>query len=197
MKFEELSTNFSRSRRRLLVAAATGTLAALIGGCQPGGEPTPQYQGTDITAVQWGRDFDLTDHDGQRRTLADFRGRVVLLFFGYTNCPGPCPTALAEMAQVVNQLGPDRKQVQGLFVTVDPDRDTADRLAAYLRAFHPSFLGLRGSTLELETVTKEFKVFYQTQKEDQGSDSSHGAGHDNYMVDHSTGIYVLDKSGRA
>ena len=193
MKFEERSTNFSRSRRRLLVAAATGTLAALIGGCQPGGEPASQFKGTDITAVQWGRDFDLTDHNGQRRTLADFNGKVVLLFFGYTNCPGPCPTALAEMAQVVKQIGSDR--VQGLFVTVDPERDTPEKLASYVPAFHPSFLGLRGSPEQTAQIVKEFKIHVQAQKADKGSHSGHGGGEVSYMVDHSTAIFVFDGQG--
>lgn len=153
-----------------------------------------QFRGTDISAVQWGRGFDLTDHTGRRRTLADFKGKVVLLFFGFTNCPDACPTALAEMAQVVKQVGADR--VQGLFVTVDPVRDTPEKLAIYIPAFHSSFLGLRGSKHELEKVTKEFKIYYQAQKNDQGGHSGNGVEHGSYTVDHSTGIYVFDKEGR-
>lgn len=153
-----------------------------------------QFRGTDISAVQWGRGFDLTDHTGRRRTLADFKGKVVLLFFGFTNCPDACPTALAEMAQVVKQVGAER--VQGLFVTVDPMRDTPEKLASYVPAFHPAFLGLRGSKQELETVTKEFKIYYQARKDDPGGHSGHGVEHGSYTVDHSTGIYVFDKEGR-
>ena len=197
MKFKELSTIFSRSRRRLLVAAATGTLAPLIGGCQPGGEPAPQYKGTDITGVPWGRGFDLTDHNGQRRTLADFRGKVVLAFFGYTNCPDACPLALSEMAQVVKQLGTDGNKVQGVFITVDPKRDTTERLASYVPAFHPSFLGLRGSTEETARVANEFKIYYQAQQPDNSGHSGHGGQRGSYMVDHTTGIFILDKEGQA
>jgi len=154
-----------------------------------------QFRGTDISAVQWGRGFDLTDHTGRRRTLADFKGKVVLLFFGFTNCPDACPTALAEMAQVVKQVGADR--VQGLFVTVDPMRDTPEKLASYVPAFHPSFLGLCGSKDDVEKVTKEFKIYYQAQKDDQGGHSGNGVEHGSYTVDHSTGIYILDTQGRA
>jgi len=152
-----------------------------------------QFRGTDISAVQWARGFDLPDHTGRHRTLADFRGKVVLLFFGFTNCPDICPTALAEMAQVVKQVGADR--VQGLFVTVDPMRDTPEKLASYVPAFHPAFLGLRGSKQELEKVTKEFKIYYQAQKDDQGGHSGNGVKHGSYMVDHSTGIYIFDTRG--
>lgn len=153
-----------------------------------------QFRGTDISAVQWAHGFDLTDHTGRRRTLADFKGKVVLLFFGFTNCPDACPTALAEMAQVVKLVGADR--VQGLFVTVDPERDTPEKLAVYIPAFHSSFLGLRGSKHELEKVTKEFKIYHQAQKNDQGGHSGNGVEHGSYTVDHSTGIYVFDKEGR-
>lgn len=154
-----------------------------------------QFRGTDISAVQWGRGFDLTDHTGRRRTLADFKGKVVLLFFGFTNCPDACPTALAEMAQVVKQVGADR--VQGLFVTVDPERDTPEKLAGYVPAFHPSFLGLRGSPEQTAQAAKEFKIYFQAQKADKGSNSGHEAEHSSYTVDHSTGIYIFDTQGRA
>ena len=137
----------------------------------------------------------MTDHTGRRRTLTDFKGKVVLLLFGYTNCPDVCPLALAEMALVVKQVGADR--VQGLFVTVDPERDTAEKLASYVPAFHPSFLGLRGSPEQTAQVAKEFKIYFQAQKADKGSHSGHGEGQADYMVDHSTGIYVFDKEGRA
>lgn len=185
----------SSSSRRLLVAIAAGGSTALIAACSPAIETPPSFQGTDITGAQWARSFELTDHSGRRRTLADFNGKVVLLFFGYTNCPGPCPTALAEMAQVVKRVGADR--AQGLFVTVDPERDTLERLAAYVPAFHPSFLGLRGTREELEKVKQEFKIYSSAQKQDDGSHSGHGAGPAEYMVNHSTGIYIFDPQGRA
>lgn len=185
----------STSRRRFLLAAVVGGSTALSAACSPAIETPPSFQGTDISAVQWGRGFDLTDHTGRRRTLADFKGKVVLLFFGFTNCPDACPTALAEMAQVVKQVGADR--VQGLFVTVDPERDTLEKLAGYVPAFHPSFLGLRGSPEQTAQVAKEFKIYFQAQKADKGSHAGHGAGQGSYMVDHSTGIYVFDTQGRA
>jgi len=167
----------------------------LVAACGPAGEPLSSFRGTDITGAQWARRFELTDHSGRRRTLADFKGKGILLFFGYTNCPGPCPTALAEMAQVVKQVDSDR--MQGLFVTVDPERDTPEKLAAYVTTFHPTFLGLRGSRQEIENATKEFKIYYQAQKPDKDAHSSHGSHRDSYMVDHSTGIYVFDQQGRA
>lgn len=183
------------SRRRFLAAAVAGASTALVAACGPAVEPRTPFKGTDITGAQWGRGFELTDHKGLRRTLANFKDKGVLLFFGYTNCPGPCPTALAEMAQVVKQVGADR--MQGLFVTVDPERDTPEKLAAYVTTFHPSFLGLRGSRQELEKAAKEFKIYYQAQIQDKDALSSHGSHQDSYMVDHSTGIYVFDKQGRA
>ena len=156
-----------------------------------------RFTGTDISGAQWGRGFELTDHSGRRRTLTDFKSKVVLAFFGYTNCPDACPLALSEMAQVVKQLGPDGNRVQGLFITVDPERDTPERLASYVPAFHPSFLGLRGTEEELEKVKQEFKIYSSAQKSDSGSDSGHGEGSAHYMVNHSTGIYVFDRRGRA
>ena len=186
----------SASRRRFLVAAVAGGATALVAACGPASEPRSPFQGTDISSVQWGRGFDLTDHTGRRRTLADFKGKVVLLFFGFTNCPDACPTALAEMAQVVRQLGADGTRVQGLFITVDPERDSAERLANYVPAFHPSFLGLRGSPEQTAPAAQEFKIYFQAQKADKGSNSGHEAEHGSYMVDHSTGIYAFDKEGR-
>ena len=190
------SRSHSASRRRFLVAVAAGGATALVAACDRAIEPRSSFQGTDITSIQWGRGFELTDHLGRRRTLADFKGRVVLLFFGFTNCPDACPTALAEMAQVVRQLGADGTRVQGLFITVDPERDSAERLANYVPAFHPSFLGLRGSPEQTAQAAKEFKIYFQAQKADKGSNSGHEAEHGSYMVDHSTGIYAFDKEGR-
>jgi len=187
------SHSHSVSRRRFLVAATAGGVTALAG-CDAPSDPARRFSATDISAVQWGRGFDLTDHTGRRRTLADFKGKVVLLFFGFTNCPDACPTALAEMAQVVKQVGADR--LQGLFVTVDPERDTLEKLAGYVPAFHPSFLGLRGSPEQTAQAAKEFKLYFQAQKADKGSNSGHEAEHGSYTVDHSAGIYVFDKEGR-
>lgn len=192
MKLREASTAFSHVRRRLLLASVAGTIAA----CSPGSESVPRFKGTDITAVEWGRGFDLADHNGRRRTLGDFRGKVVLAFFGYTNCPDACPLALAEMAQLVKQLGPDGNRVQGLFVTVDPERDTPERLKSYVPAFHPSFLGLRGSAVETAQLASEFKIWFRKAGDKSGDHATHGGEHGKYMVDHSTAIFMFDTEGR-
>ena len=177
--------------------ALAAAVAATIAAYSVVRKSEEQLRGTDISAVQWARGLDLTDHTGRRRTLADFRGKVVLVFFGYTNCPDACPTTLAEMAQVVKQLGPEGHKVQGLFITVDPERDTPEQLARYVPAFHPSFLGLRGTQEEVEKVKKEFKIYASAQNANKGSHSEHDAAKGPYMVDHSTGIYIIDKQGRA
>jgi protein SCO1/2 len=168
-------------------------LAAALAGCGAPEEPPAKFNATDITGPEWARGFDLPDHTGKRRTLADFRGKAVLVFFGYTSCPDACPTALAEMAQVVDRLGPDGARVQGLFVTVDPGRDTPERLARYVTAFHPSFLGRRGAPEEVEQTAKEFKVYFR-----RAEQASSGHSHDDggYMVDHTTAIFVFDPQGR-
>jgi len=172
----------TRMTRRVLLAGC----AALLAGCSRG-QRQPVFLAIDITSVDWGRDFRLTDHHGRVRTLADFRGKVVMLFFGYTHCPDMCPTTLARMAAVVEHLGPQGQRVQGLFVTVDPQRDTPELLAHYVPAFHASFLGLRGDAAVTAETAKDFKVFYQAQKP--------GAG-DHYTVDHMGGIFAFDPTGR-
>lgn len=171
----------------------TLTFAAALAACDAPDEPAAKFNATDITGAEWARGFELPDHTGKRRTLADFRGKAVLVFFGYTSCPDACPTALAEMAQVVDRLGPDGERVQGLFVTVDPERDTPERLARYVTAFHPSFLGLRGSPDELEKTAREFKGYFR-----KADPAPSGHSHDDggYMVDHSTAIFLFDPQGR-
>ncbi|MGH8222722.1 MAG: SCO family protein [Woeseiaceae bacterium] len=178
----------SLTRRGFLAAlAATASVPLLLAAC---GRQTPQpkFNATDITGVDWARGFELADHAGRRRSLSDFRGKVVMLFFGYTSCPDACPLALAEMAEAVRRLGPDGARVQGLFVTVDPQRDTEKVLSSYVTAFHPAFLGLRGTPGETERLAKEFKIHYRADK----AHASHG---EHYMVDHSTGILVFDARG--
>jgi protein SCO1/2 len=172
----------SDTRRRFLLAAAALMAAA---GCS--GQPeAPRFKLTDVTGASFGRELALTDHNGQRRTLADFRGKVVTLFFGFTHCPDVCPTTLVEMATVMKELGPDADRLQVLFVTVDPERDTTEVLKRYVPAFHPSFLGLTGSVDEVTRTAKEFKVFFQKQKLASGG----------YTMDHSAGTYILDSEGR-
>lgn len=171
-------------RRRFVLAVGVVALAAVVGGCGP---EQRKFRASDVTGTSFGRDFDLVDHTGKRRTLADFRGKVVVLFFGYTHCPDVCPTTMAELAETMKRLGADAKRVQVLFVSVDPERDTADLLARYVPAFDPTFLGLRGDADAIARTAKEFKVIVQKQP---------GATPDAYTVDHSAGTFVFDPQGR-
>src|SRR5438067_1255139 len=137
----------------VIIAGAFLTLAAL--------RPDPdaiRFEATDITGVSWGRDFHLTGDDGKSRELADFHGKVVALYFGYTRCPDVCPTTMATLGRAVRGLGEDGAQVQALFVTVDPKHDTPKALAKYVRSFHPDFLGLYGDAAAIARTTDEFKV---------------------------------------
>lgn len=164
---------------------AAGALAGYATLRSPSGQTT--FAAVDVTDAPWGKDFQLTDHAGKRRTLADFRGKVVMLTFGFTHCPDMCPTTLATLAEATRRLGDDAGQVQGLFVTVDPKRDTPPVLAKYVPAFHPAFLGLYGDEAAIERTAKEFKIFYRAQPpNEQGA----------YSVDHSGQVYVIDKAGR-
>ena len=158
--------------------------AAAVCGCS-GSEPS--FKNTDITGADYGKDFTLTDHTGKTRALADFRGKVVVVFFGYTHCPDVCPTTLADLKVAREQLGEDGRRVQVLFVTLDPERDTPQLLANYVPAFDPSFLGLYGAPAAIARVAKEFKVFYQKVP---------GKTPDNYTVDHTAASYVFDPQGR-
>ena len=162
-------------------------LSLMLAGCGPSAPSKSPFQGTDITGVDWGKDFNLTDHTGRRRTLADFHGKAVALFFGYTHCPDVCPTTLGELAQTLKQLGKDAGKVQVLFVTLDPERDTPAVLAQYVPSFNPAFLGLTGTEDEVAIVAKSFKVFYQK----QASASKLG-----YTLDHSANTFVFDPQGR-
>jgi len=165
-------------------AAIAAAALLVLAGC--GRPEAPVFKLTDVTGASFGKSLELTDHNGQPRTLADFKGKVVTLFFGFTHCPDVCPTTMVEMANVMKELGPDAARVQVLFVTVDPERDTAEVLRRYVPAFHPSFLGLRGSAEETAKVAKEFKIHFQKQKLASGG----------YTVDHSAGTYILDGEGR-
>jgi protein SCO1/2 len=162
----------------------TALFVLAVAACGPA---APKFQGSDITGISYGRDFRLNDHTGKPRTLADFRGKVVVMFFGYTQCPDVCPTTLSQLAATMQKLGPDAERVQVLFVTVDPERDTADLLSRYVPAFNPSFLGLYGDAATTAATAKEFKILYQKQE-----GSTPGA----YSVDHSAGTYIFDPQGR-
>lgn len=146
-----------------------------------------QFHATDITGADFGKDFRLTDHNGKVRTLADFKGKAVVIFFGYTHCPDVCPTTLSDMTQALNLLGKDAQRVQVLFVTVDPARDSQALLANYVPAFNPDFLGLYGDEAATAKVAKEFRVFYQ--KHERKNSAS-------YEVDHTAGNFVFDQSGK-
>jgi protein SCO1/2 len=147
----------------------------------------PRFVSTDISMVDWGQDFSLTDHHGKPRRLADFRGKAVVLFFGYTQCPDVCPTTLSAMRDVMTLLGDDAKRVQVLFVTVDPARDTPALLAQYAPSFHPSFLGLYADEKGTAALAKEFKVFFAKQP---------GSTPGSYSIDHSTSSFAFDAQGK-
>jgi protein SCO1/2 len=164
--------------KRLFAAAALLVLAACS---QPG------FNNVDITGANYANDFSLTDHTGARRTLADYRGKVVVIFFGFTQCPDVCPTTLQEMVEVRRELGRDADQVQVLFVTVDPQRDTREVLAQYVPGFDASFVGLYGAPEEIARTAKQFKVFYQKVP---------GPTESSYTIDHTAGSYVIDRNGQ-
>ncbi len=151
------------------------------------GPSKPPFHGTDITGADYARGFALTDHTGQSRTLADYRGKAVSIFFGYTQCPDVCPTTLSTMAEVMQQLGGEADRLQVLFVTVDPERDTPALLAEYVPLFDPRFVGLYGDAGTTARVAKDFRVFYRKAGDTSGS---------TYTVDHSAGTYVFDPEGR-
>lgn len=171
------------NRRALLglVAAALFPLA----GCR--GRSPVSFKATDITGADFGRHLALTDHHGKPRSLEDFKGKVIVVFFGYTQCPDVCPTTLATLREVREKLGPDGNRLQVLFVTVDPERDTEQLLALYVPAFHPDFLGLHGDLEATAQAAKEFKVFYS---------KSPGKAPTSYTIDHSAGVFVFDTQGR-
>lgn len=151
--------------------------------------PKLEFKNIDITgSTAFGKDFSLIDPDGKARTLADFKGKVVVMFFGYTQCPDICPTTLTEMQQVMTLLGPQSDKVQVLFVTVDPERDTAAILKQYVPSFDPRFLGLRpADEAALEKVAKDFKIYYKKVP---------GTSPGSYTMDHTAGSYAFDPQGR-
>jgi len=166
-------------RRSLLIA-----LAAAASGCM---ESKPQFKAVDLTGADYARDFRLTDQNGQVRTLQDFRGKAVVVFFGFTQCPDVCPTTLTEIAQAKKLLGPDGDKVQGVFITVDPERDTPEILKAYMANFDPGFVALRGTPEQTAAVAKDFKVYYKKVE---------GKTPGSYTMDHSAASYVYDPEGR-
>lgn len=173
-----------RDAIRLIAGCALLTGAAgIISACS---QDKPQFRNIDITGADYAKDFHLTDQNGQQRSLKDFRGKVVILFFGYTQCPDVCPTTMAELAEVKKALGKDGDKLQVLFVTVDPERDTPQVLKGYMGNFDPSFLALRPTPDQLPEVAKDYKVYYK--KVDGKTPTS-------YTMDHSAGSYVYDPQG--
>jgi protein SCO1/2 len=170
--------------KRPFAIVAAALLALSVAACGPG---NPRFQASDVTGVAFGRDFKLTDHNGKPRTLADFRGKVVVMFFGYTQCPDVCPTTLSDLAAALQKLGGDANRVQVLFVTVDPERDTPELLSHYVPAFNPTFLGLSGDAAATAATAREFKVLYQKQA---------GSAPGSYSMDHTAGTFIFDPMGR-
>lgn len=176
----------SQPRRRLLLGLLAAPLA--LAACKdeaPRQAALTNLEGVNMSGADFAKDFSLTDTEGQRRTLADYRGKIVLIFFGFTQCPDVCPTALTRAVDIKEQLGEDGDKIQVLFISVDPERDSNDVLRAYMQAFDPSFVALRPSAEELARTAKDFKVFYQ--KVPTGS---------SYTMDHSALTYVYDANGR-
>lgn len=174
-------------RNALKSMAACSMLVGVTGlftACSPN---APQFTAIDITGADYAKDFVLSDHNGQVRTLKDFQGKVVMMFFGYTQCPDVCPTSMVEMAQIKQLLGKDGERVQGLFVTIDPERDKPGMLKEYMAAFDPSFLALVPTPEQLAVLAKDYKVYYK--KVDGPTPTS-------YTMDHTAGSYVYDSRGK-
>jgi len=162
------------------LAGAAGLLTA----CSP---DKPKFSAIDITGAEYARDFALTDHNGQSKSIKDFAGKVVVMFFGYTQCPDVCPTSMLELAEVKKLLGKDGERLQGLFVTIDPERDKPEMLKEYMANFDPTFLALYTTPEKLAAVAKEYKVYY---KKVEGQTPT------SYTMDHSAGCYVYDTQGK-
>lgn len=173
-----------KTLKTIAVCAALVSAGGLLTACSKG---KPEFRGVDISEVDYARDIQLPDHNGQQRSLKDFKGKVVVVFFGYTQCPDVCPTSMQEMAEVKRMLGKDGDRLQSIFVTVDPERDTAEMLKAYMGNFDPSFLALRGTPEQTAAVAKDFKIYYK--KVDGKTPTS-------YTMDHSAGSYIYDTQGR-
>ncbi len=161
-------------------------VAVLLSACSPSTEE-PSLFGTDITGADFATDFKLTDHHGETRQLSDYQGKVVALFFGFTHCPDICPTTMADLAAAMKLMGKNSDHVQVLFVTVDPERDTQAVLSEFVPSFDSRFVGLTGTTEEIERTAQTFKIFYAKQQE---------PGQSGYSFDHSAGVYVYDKKGK-
>ena len=168
----------------MLRRSALLSIAGLLVAC---GENRPQFSSVDLTGADYAKNFQLPDPSGQVRSLKEFQGKVVVLFFGYTQCPDVCPTTMTELAQVKKLLGADADKLQVVFVTVDPERDTPEVLKAYMANFDPTFIALRGTPDQLAATAKDFKVFYK---------KAEGKTPTSYSMDHSAASYVYDTKGQ-
>jgi protein SCO1/2 len=176
------------NRRNVLASFSAGALTLGLGGVLAAcTDHKPQFKAVDLTGADYAKDFQLPDQNGQVRTLKDFRGKLVVVFFGYTQCPDVCPTTLSDLAEAKKLMGPDGAKVQGLFVTIDPERDTPQVLKGYMANFDPTFLALRGTPEQLAAVAKDFHVYYK--KVDGKTPTS-------YTMDHSAADFVYDTKGR-
>ena len=175
--------------RRLTLAFAVALSALALAGCDRSAPAAPahHFNAVDLTGASYAQQFSLPDFDGKVRTLADFKGKVTAVFFGYTQCPDACPTTMAELAGIEKTLGADAARVQVVFITVDPSRDTAALLKSYVTNFNPGFLALRGDEAQTQAVAKEFKVFYEKVPGKTATD---------YSIDHTAGTYIFDTQGR-
>lgn len=178
--------------KKLLLAGLLSSLVLLLTACNPNaqsavGSKAGGFVGTDITGADFPKPLSLTDHNGKKRTMEDFKGKVVALFFGYTHCPDVCPTTMSDLKQTMKLLGDKADQVQVLFVTVDPQRDTQAVLAQFVPSFDPRFIGLWGSLQETAETLGNFKIYYSKVESKTKGD---------YTIDHSAGMYVFDKTGK-
>ena len=163
---------------------ALGAAALLLAACKPN---KPSFSSVDVTGADYAKGFELSDHNGQLRRLTDFAGKVVVMFFGYTQCPDVCPATMIELAEVKKLLGADGARLQALFVTLDPERDTPELLQAYMVNFDPMFLALRPTLEQLPLLAKDFKIYYKKVA---------GKSLDSYTMDHSAGSYIFDTKGQ-
>lgn len=176
-----------RTRRTLLTAGAIMLALPVLSACSQEPAETPlEFNGSDISGTGLGREMAMQDASGTTRSLDDYKGKVTLVFFGFTQCPDVCPTAMAELAQSMELLGDDASQAQVIMISVDPERDTPEILAEYVTAFHPDFVGLGGTPEQLQVTAKSFKAFYA---------KAAGPTPEQYSMDHSSSFYVFDKSG--
>ena len=179
------NNNKREALKRIALWGATAASVAVLAACSPSAK-APKFNGIDVTGAEYAKDFPLPDQDGKVRSIKDFAGKVVVVFFGYTQCPDVCPTTMSELAEVKRSLGADGERLQGVFITVDPERDKPEILKAYMANFDPTFVGLTGTPEQLAAVAKDFKIYYK--KVDGKTPTS-------YTMDHSAGSYIYDPKG--